>query len=91
MLSHVAKGTLRLAIVTAREFAEDGRLVAGYDCLMTGLRAARAASECGKPLGRRADARLPAGRGRVYRALRSAHAAGRRGRGGIAIRRVAHR
>jgi hypothetical protein len=51
MLSRVAQGTLRLAVVTAQEFAEEGRLAAGYDCLAAGLGAAREAAECGKPWG----------------------------------------
>jgi hypothetical protein len=51
MRANVARGTLRLAIVTAMELAEEGKWAAGYDCLLRGLAGARAAVELGQPWG----------------------------------------
>ena len=49
MLPRLARGGLRLAMVTAKEFAEEGRFAAGYDCLLCGLHQAKAAAELDAP------------------------------------------
>jgi hypothetical protein len=49
MVPRVARGSLRLAVAAAEEFAAKGRLVMGYDCLMHGLAGARVAVERDEP------------------------------------------
>lgn len=53
MMPKVEAGILRLTIVTAREFAEEGRLGAAYRCLAQALGQARTAACRGEPWGAR--------------------------------------
>jgi hypothetical protein len=49
MARGIQEGMLRLTIVTAREFAEEGRLADGYRCLAQGLEQAQRAADNGEP------------------------------------------
>jgi hypothetical protein len=49
MVSEVAKGMLRLTIVTAEEFAAEGRLADGHSCLLQGLQQAQRVAGPGEP------------------------------------------
>lgn len=51
MIPRLQAGTLRITVLTAQEFAEDGRLADGYTCLMRGLKQAMNAVACGESWG----------------------------------------
>jgi CheY-like chemotaxis protein len=51
MIPRLEEGILRLTIITAREFAQDGKLADGYTCLLEGLHRAETAVAQGQPWG----------------------------------------